>query len=219
MARTESLNPTSLTRLRQALQPDWVHTVAARRVAAGLLVVLAAVAALRTDPRGEYRPATVAAHDLSPGQPLTPDDIRIENRLAATLPDGAQSDTDAVSGATVAGPVRRGEVITDVRLLGARLAQSAAGPDARVVPLHLADNAVLDLVRTGDVVDVLAAPHADADASPRVIAANAIVVSVSARPKSPTAAVDRVVLVALPVTAANAVAGASLVQAVTLTLH
>ncbi len=219
MARTESLNPTSLTRLRHALQPDWVHTVAARRVAAGLLVVLAAVAALRTDPRGEYRPAIVAARDLSPGQPLTHDDIRIENHLAATLPDGTQSDTDAVSGATVAGPVRRGEVITDVRLLGARLAQSAAGPDARVVPLHLADNAVLDLVRTGDVVDVLAAPHADAGASPRVIATNAIVVSVSARPSSPTAALDRVVLVALPVTAANAVAGASLVQAVTLTLH
>ena len=124
-----------------------------------------------------------------------------------------------VVGATVAGPVRRGEVITDVRLLGARLAQSAAGPDARVVPLHLADNAVLDLVRTGDVVDILAAPRSDADAAPRVIATDAIVVSVSARPRTPTAAGDRVVLVALPVAAANAVAGATLVQTVTLTLH
>jgi hypothetical protein len=217
--RADSLNPTPLTRLRQALQPDWVHTVAARRIAAGVLVLLAGLAAVRAEPHGEHRQTVVAAHDLSPGTAVTPDDIRVENRLAATLPDGSQSDAGAVVGATVAGPVRRGEVITDVRLLGARLAQSAAGPDARVVPLHLADNAVLDLVRTGDVVDILAAPISDADAAPRVIATDAIVVSVSARPRTPTAVGERVVLVALPVVAANAVAGATLVQTVTLTLH
>ena len=217
--RSDSLNPTPLTRLRQALQPDWVHTVTARRVAAGVLVILAGVAAVRADPHGEHRHTVVAARDLSPGVAVTDDDVRVENLLAATLPDGSQSETGTVVGATVAGPVRRGEVITDVRLLGARLAQSAAGPDARVVPLHLADNAVLDLVRTGDVVDILAAPQADADAAPRVIATDAIVVSVSAKPRTPTGAGDRVVLVALPVTAANAVAGATLVQTVTLTLH
>lgn len=217
--RADSLNPTPLTRLRQALQPDWVHTVAARRLAAGVLVLLAGVAAIRAEPHGEHRHTVVAARDLSPGAAVAADDIRIENRLAATLPDGSQSDTGAVVGATVAGPVRRGEVITDVRLLGARLTQSAAGPDARVVPLHLADNAVLDLVRAGDVVDILAAPMSDAGAAPRVIATDAIVVSVSARPRTPTAAGDRVVLVALPVAAANAVAGATLVQTLTLTLH
>ena len=51
----DSLNPTPLTRLRQALQPDWVHTVTARRVAAGALVILAGVAAIRADPHGEHR--------------------------------------------------------------------------------------------------------------------------------------------------------------------
>ena len=217
--RTNSLDPTPLTRLRQALQPDWVHTVAARRVAAGALVLLAGLAAIRSNPHGEQRPAVVAAHDLEPGVALTADDVRLESRLTATLPDGTQADPGAVVGATAAGPVRRGEVITDVRLLGARLTGAAAGPDARVVPLHLADSAVPDLVRAGDVVDILAAPNADAEAMPRVIATDAIVVSVSARPKSPTAATDRVVLVALPVAAANAVAGATLVQTVTLTLH
>ena len=36
------------------LRPDWTKTVLARRVAAGGLVVLAALAALRSDPAGDY---------------------------------------------------------------------------------------------------------------------------------------------------------------------
>ena len=217
--RHDSLNPTALTRLRQALQPDWVHTVAVRRAAAAALVLLAALAAWRSDPQGDHADTVVAARDLIPGAPLRRDDIRIESRLTATLPDGAQLTPDAVLGATTAGPVRRGEVLTDVRLLGARLTQAAAGPTARVVPLRLADAAVLDLVRAGDVVDILGASTSDADPNPRIIATGAVVVSVSEPPKALTAAGDRVVLVALPVAVANAVAGASLVQAVTLTLH
>ena len=196
--RTESLNPTPLTRLRQGLQPDWVHTVAARRVAAGALVILAALLAIRSDPHGGRSPAVVAAHDLRPGVALTAEDVQLESRLTGTLPDGSQSDTGAVVGATVAGPVRRGEVITDVRLIGGRLAQSTAGPDARIVPLQLADSAVPNLVRAGDVVDILGAPESGADAQPRVIATNAVVVSVSARETATMAARDRVVLVALP---------------------
>ena len=47
-------------------RPDWTRTVAARRVAAGALVVLAAVAALRTDPHGDQADIVVAARDLSP---------------------------------------------------------------------------------------------------------------------------------------------------------
>lgn len=217
--RESDVNPTLLTRIRQQLQPDWVHSVSARRATAAVLILLAAAAAVRAEPHGEHRSAVIAAHDLTPGVALTADDFRVESRLATTLPDGSLDEAPALPGATVAGPVRRGEVLTDVRLLGARLTQSTAGPDARVVPLSLADNAILDVVRAGDVVDILAAPQSDADATPQVIATNAVVVSVSARPKSPTAAGDRVILVALPVTAANAVAGASLVQTITLTLH
>ena len=70
---------------------------------------------------------------------------------------------DAIVGATLAGPARRGEVLTDVRLLGPRLAESAAGPDARIVPIPLADAALMDLVRPGDVVDIVAAPADDAE--------------------------------------------------------
>ena len=51
------------------------------------------------------------------------------------------------------------------------------------------------------------------------MATDAVVVLVSEKPKAPAAASDRVVLVALPAHAANEVAGAALVQAVTLTFH
>ena len=214
----ESLNPTLLERVSRAARPDFARTVLARRIAAGLLVVLAGVAALRPDPAGVRRDVVVAARDLSPGSPLTIDDIRLEKHSAATLPDGAHTDLSVV-GSTLAGPVRRGEVLTDARVLGSRLAGLSAGPDARAVPLHLADDAVLDLIRTGDVVDVLGVAAADTQARPRVVAANAVVVLVSAKPKTAGPSNDRVVLVALPASAANLLAGATLVQTVTLTIH
>ena len=215
----QSLDPSLAERIRRALRPDFTHTLAARRIAAGVLVLLAAFAALRPDPADEHADVMVAAHDLSPGTPLTVEDVRIEKRSATTLPEGAQSSPGSVVGATLAGPARRGEVLTDARILGPRLAGLAAGPDARIVPLHLADAAVLDLLRSGDVVDVLGAPSAGSDAAPRLLAANAIVVLVSAKPNTAGGGNDRVVLVALPGAAANALAGATLVQTVTLTIH
>ncbi|MET0757892.1 MAG: SAF domain-containing protein, partial [Mycobacterium sp.] len=127
----ESLNPSVLSRLVHGMRPDWSRTLAARRIAAGGLVVLAAVAALRSDPQGERAEIVVAARDLAPGAELSAADLLLENRAAATVPDGSQSDLEALVGSTLAGPARRGEALTDVRLLGPRLAESAAGPDAR----------------------------------------------------------------------------------------
>nr|CRL71808.1 flagellar basal body P-ring biosynthesis protein [Mycolicibacterium komanii] len=89
---------------------------------------------------------------------------------------------------------------------------------ARIVPLSLDETAVLDLIRPGDVVDVLAA-SGESDTPPRVVATDAIVVLVSEKASGTGANADRVVLVALPAHAANEVAAATLVQTVTLTLH
>ncbi|MGA7053002.1 MAG: SAF domain-containing protein [Mycobacterium sp.] len=218
-----SLNPTALRRISSSLRPDWARTVLARRVAAAGLVVLAGIAALRSDPAGDLAEVVVAAHDLAPGAALTVDDIRLEKRLATTIPDGSQATLGAVVGSTLASPTRRGEVLTDVRLLGSRLAESTAGPGARIVPLHLADGALIDLLRVGDVVDVLAAPaadsRADSQAVTKVVATDAVVVLVSAKAKTRDADNERVVLVALPARVANTVAGSALGQAVTLTLH
>ena len=211
-----SLNPTLWHRLTGA-RPDWTRTVAARRVAAAGLVVLAAVAALRSDP--QYTAIAVAAHDLTPGVALTAEDVRLEQRHAEALPDGAQRDIAAVLGATPTAPVRRGEVLTDVRLLGSRLAESTAGPDARIVPLPLGDAAVLDLIRPGDVVDVLTVTADPDDPRPVVVASGAVVVLVSDKGRAAGAGGKRVALVALPARAANEVAASSLVQPVTLIIH
>jgi Flp pilus assembly protein CpaB len=218
----KSLNPSLATRISQWLRPDWSRTLLARRIAAAGLVVLAGVAALRPDPDSERAQVVVAVRDLSPGAALTADDLRLEKRLIPTIPDGAQSNIDTIIGSTLAGPTRRGEVLTDVRLLGRRLAESTAGPDARIVPVHPVDSALADLVRPGDVVDVVAASETSSQSNPTVpsvIATDAIVVLVSAKQKAQAATSDRVVLVALPAASANAVAGAALVQTVTLTLH
>jgi Flp pilus assembly protein CpaB len=222
-----SLNPTLFSRISTWLRPDWTRIVLVRRVAAGALVVLAGVATLRSNPDDDRAEVVVAARDLRPGTALTSDDVRLEKRLATTVPDGSQADLSAVVGSTLASPTRRGEVLTDVRLLGSRLAESTAGPDARIVPLHLADGALIDLVRVGDVVDVLAAPANDAPPATqattppasRVVATDAVVVLVSDKQKVQVADSDRVVLVALPARVANTVAGSTLGQAVTLTLH
>ncbi|CDO32172.1 SAF domain-containing protein [Mycolicibacterium porcinum] len=217
----ESLNLPPWRRLT-AVRPDWTRTVAARRAAAAGLVVLAAVTALRSDPHGEYTEIAVATHDLSPGVALTAADVRLERRSTATLPDGAQREVAPVIGATLTAPARRGEVLTDVRLLGSRLAESAAGPDARIVPIKLTDSALLDLIRAGDVVDVLTVTGDQDDkqpARPIVVASGAVVVLVSEKPRGAGVGSDRVALVALPARPANEVAAISLVQAVTLTIH
>lgn len=196
--------------------------MAARRVAAAALVVLAAVAALRPDPNDQRTHVVIAARDLAPGVEVRAADISLETRTATTVPDGAQSDLAAVIGKTLAGPARRGETLTDVRLLGPRLAESTAGPNARIVPLHLDDTALLDLIRPGDVVDVLAAgaeAGVDVDAVPQVVATEAVVVLVSQKPAGAGSGGDRVVLVALPAHDANEAAGAALMQRVTLTFH
>ena len=210
----DSLNPTVLNRISRAIKPDFARTVLARRIAAGVLVLLAGVAAWRPDPHSTSREVVVATRDLAPGVTVTPDDVALSSRPAGTLPDGAVTTLDAAVGATLAGPSRRGEVLTDARVLGSRLTGLSVSPNARTVPVHLADAAVLDLIRPGDVVDVLGAPSADSTAHPRLLAVGAVVVLVSG-----AASEGRVVLVALPAAAAHALAAATLVQEVTLTIH
>lgn len=213
----ESLNPSLRERISRLLRPDFTRTIAARRTTAGVLVVIAAAAALWPDVRDGYTDVVVAAADLSPGTVLGGDTVRLEKHSAATIPDGVVTGIAAVDGLTLAGPARRGEVLTDARVLGSRLTGLAAGPDARVVPLHLADSAVLDVIRPGDLVDVLGAPASGGEGRPRLLAASAVVVLVPAAGK-PTGG-ERVVLIALPAAVATAVAAASLVQSLTLTIH
>lgn len=118
----------------------------------------------------------VAAHDLAAGSRVEDGDLRLVDRPRSSVPTGALTAQAQASGATVATAVRRGEVLTDVRLAGrGALRGLAAGLVA--TPVRLADDEAASLLRPGDVVDVLAAGAEDG-AEARLVAAAVRVLSV-----------------------------------------
>ncbi|WP_433610782.1 RcpC/CpaB family pilus assembly protein [Prescottella agglutinans] len=223
--RSGSLAPTIGDRLGRLLRPGWARTDTARRIAAATLVVAAFVFLIRDNRDDTGEPVVVAARDLTPGHLVTADDVRTVARPRADLPDAAVDDAGAVVGRTVSSPVRGGEILTDVRLLGPRLAEAAVGSaDARVVPVRLSDAGLAEFIREGDRVDVLTvgAAHDTGASQPpaaTVLASGATVVLVSPEQPSSGTRRDQVVMLALPAPEAGAVAAASLTDAITVTLH
>ncbi|MEV6322446.1 SAF domain-containing protein [Nocardia sp. NPDC051787] len=202
-------------------RPPWADAVLARRLLAAVLAVLAAVLSLRGDPDTETTTVVIAARELAPGRLLEPGDLRSAPREAGTLPAGAVADPAALVGATLTGAMRQGEVFTDLRVIGPRLAAAATGArDARIVPIRLADTAVADILRAGDRVDVIGAEDSNGPATrpARTLATDAAVILVS-RPADERGAAERVVLVAMDADHATTVAGASLRTALTVVFH
>lgn len=115
-----------------------------------------------------------ASHDLAAGAVLRPDDLARAEVPRELVPAGALTDLALATGRLVAGPVRAGEALTDVRLLGAALLP----PGSQVaVPVRLAEPGTTALVRAGDVVDVLSADPEGGPAA-RVVAERLAVLSV-----------------------------------------
>lgn len=102
----------------------------------------------------------VAAHDLRPGVVLTADDLTSARWPAHATPNGIV-DLDDMVGRTVAGPVRAGEPVTDVRLVTASLLEGY--PDLEAVPVRIPDPAVASLLRVGDRIDLLATDQRGGD--------------------------------------------------------
>lgn len=135
------------------------------------LAVLAGLAALAPSEAPTVA-VVVAARDLPSGAVLGPGDVE---RVALPVPRVPEGAVDDVDGSTLAGPLRRGEPVTDVRLVGPGLA--AAHPDRAVVPIRIPDAAVVALLRVGDRVDVMASDPAEAGARAEVIASGATVLA------------------------------------------
>lgn len=157
-----------------------------RLLSAGLAAASVAVGlgVLAPDPPGGV-PVVVAARDLAGGTVLGTDDLDITELPTAVAPDGTAATTETLVGRTLAGAARRGEPVTDARLVGPGLlgtSEVAAGLVA--APVRLADAAVAALVSVGDVVDVLATSAAGpTGADPevaRVVAPGARVLAVPA---------------------------------------
>jgi Flp pilus assembly protein CpaB len=140
--------------------------LAAACVASGLSVV-----APGTPPSAAVLTVT---RDLPAGAVVTRDDVRRTAVPVGLRPTGALSRPAQAVGRLVAGPVRRGEPLTDVRLLGAALLP----PGHEVaLPVRLAEPATASIVVAGDRVDVLSAAP-DGAATAEVVASGVRVLAV-----------------------------------------
>lgn len=195
-----------------------------RRVLALVLLIAAALSATAGH-RGRaatHPPPTtavlVAAHDIPGGTTLQRAATRIARLPVALVPAGALRSIDPALGRTVGAPVRRGEPITDVRLVGRALAAALAGTGAVAAPVRLVDPDTAALLRPGDAVDVLAAPPRGDPGSARVVAADARVMAVP--PPDPDSTADgALVVLAMSENAARTVAAATTSGQITVTLR
>lgn len=209
-------------RVRELIDRAIAAVGGARRLLSAALVAVAAIATLHV-----LRPAPppestvwVAARDLTGGAPLTRDDVRPVLLPVAAVPAGALRSAGDVVGRLLAAPVRRGEPLTDVRLLGDALLSSLPDPGLVAVPVRVADGqAAVALVHPGDVVDVLAANDPDAGAADSVIVARGVQV-LSVPGKDPAAGDGAgLVVVAVDRAQASALARASVSSRLSLALR
>jgi Flp pilus assembly protein CpaB len=138
-----------------------------RRVLVGILLLAAVVLEVRPHPTAvTAAPATptaqvvVAARDLAAGTVLAVADLRTVPMPAAVVPAGVARRSAGLVGQLAAGPIRRGEAVTDARVVGPGLAAGLGPGESAAVPVRLADPEAAALVRAGDRVDVLGTPVA-----------------------------------------------------------
>lgn len=200
-----------------------------RQLVAVLLLLTAAVLALRPGPSpAVVAPAppgaevVVAARDLPAGTALAVPDLRTVAMPTAVVPAGAARQPGALLGRVIAGPVRRGEPVTDVRLVGPGLTAGLDPGTAVAVPVRLSDPQAATLVRAGDRVDVLGSPVDTRDGTPGV-GADAVEVAAGVRVLAVLGGDDpadgTVVVVAASPATARRLAGAAATHRLTVTVR
>ena len=123
--------------------------------------------------------AVSASRDLPAGARLGGADLTLARVDPRAIPDGALARLALARGATLVSAVRRGELLTDVRLLGARTLDRL-GPGLVAAPVRIADAESVALLRPGSVVDILAAaaPESVGAGEVRLVAAAVRVITV-----------------------------------------
>jgi Flp pilus assembly protein CpaB len=141
------------------------------------LAVLLALGAERSEPPG--RTVLVAARDLTSGTVLVADDVDHSRLPESSVPAHSARSVGDVVGRTVAGPMRRGEVVTDRRVVDAdRMSGFPSGTVLATV--RLADGDALSNLRVGDRVDVVAVDP-DGGGKAEVVARGVEIVTLPAR--------------------------------------
>lgn len=153
MSSSRDLPPTvdRRTRARRAVRRT---VLGRRRSLAAMCAAVAVLAGLQAVRPGapDTVSVTVAAHDLESGTRLSADDVTTARWPVGTAPHGLEP---RAVGRTLAAPIRRGEPVTDVRLVAPALTTGYPGRVA--VPVRIADADMVGLLRVGDHVDLVAA--------------------------------------------------------------
>lgn len=133
-----------------------------RRAVAALLTAVAVAAGMQAvaGPAPDLVPVLVAARDLPAGAEISDDDLRVVRFAPGSEPAGVQRDP---VGQVLAAPLRRGEPVTDVRLVGPEL--TAGQPGLVAVPVRLPDPGMAALLDVGDRIDIVATDPQQGDAS------------------------------------------------------
>lgn len=149
-----------------------------RALLSGALVALAIATALTAVAPADAADVEVlaASRDLPAGAALTDDTLTRIRLPPAAVPAGVLRSAEQARGSRLAGAVRAGEPLTDVRLLGAGMLP----PGGEVaVPVRVAEPAVAALLQAGDRVDVLAASPEGGEAA-RTVVSDVVVLAVPA---------------------------------------
>jgi hypothetical protein len=192
-----------------------------RIVAVALLLAAAALASITPTSATEGTAVLAAAHDLPAGAQLAEGDIAVVS--VRSPPDGlldAQRPAD-VAGMLLSGPMRRGEILTDARVVGTR--GPDPGPGRAAVPVPLADATVAALLAPGMHIVLVGVAGADdwsrpgEDAAVHVLTPDAVVLSVG----EPSGGIgggngSRIVVASVPAGDADAVTAAATAGAVTV---
>lgn len=169
--------PASVTeRSRAALTGARRAVLRRRRPLAALFTVIGVLAGLRAVAPAPA-PTTevlVAARDLGAGAPLAADDLTTRALPADAVPAGALRQHPGRR--LLAAPLRRGEVLTDVRLTGPATARELPS-GAVAAPVRLSDAGQAALLGAGDRIDILVGdPRSTEDAA--LVAGCAVVLAV-----------------------------------------
>jgi pilus assembly protein CpaB len=211
--------------MRRPHLPLWLSSRRARRVRTGLAITLLLIAALGALPPPGGRtsgvpPAgiavPVAARDLPGGAVLHPGDVRTARLPGGTVPAGVLPSVPDAVGRTLAGAVRRGEPLTDARVVGPGLAALAGGPGFVAVPVRLVDPGVAALLRPGDRADLVAVGPSGGGS---VIVAGAPVLAVPAGQVEGDTGDGALVVFAVPGYLATRLSSSALTDRLTATLR
>jgi Flp pilus assembly protein CpaB len=124
-----------------------------RRPVAALLTAVAVAAGVHaaTDPAPATVPVLVAARDLPAGAAISAADLVTVRFAPGSAPAGLAEHPE---GEVLAAPLRAGEPVTDVRLVGPAL--TTGRPGLVAVPLRLPDPGMVALLDVGDRIDLVA---------------------------------------------------------------